>query len=104
MLKIGKVSGIDGGPYSAIRLIHGNDVHSYSMFNEAYTAAADGDIIQLQAVDIEGPLNLSDPIDVTLRGGYDSVFVLNTLVTFVEGSMEIGGSSGAVTLDKVGIR
>jgi hypothetical protein len=30
--------------------------------------------------------------------------VLNTLVTFVEGSMEIGGGSGAVTLDKVGIR
>jgi hypothetical protein len=100
---IGKVSGLDGGPYTTIRLMHEGSYAYHSAFNDAYTAAESGDIIQLQAVDLTGPLTLADNIDVTIAGGYDSAFVLNPLMTAVTGSMMIAGN-GSVTVERLIIK
>jgi streptogramin lyase len=88
---IGKVSGIDG-PSLTIRLMRGTTiVNTYTTFSDAYNAAADGDIIKAQAVDIPVPLTLAADVDITLKGGYDSAFVLNPLMTAVKGSVTIKG-------------
>jgi sugar lactone lactonase YvrE len=101
--KIGKVSVSEtGGSSLTIRRIHaGSPPHTYSTVHDAYTAAATGDIIQLQAVDLTEPLTFADSIDVTLRGGYDSAFVLNPGMTTVK-SMTISG--GKVTVEKLVIK
>jgi streptogramin lyase len=98
---IDQVTGI--GSASLLRLIHpGNPSNTYATFQEAYTAANTGDIIQAQAVALTGPLAFSKAINVTFKGGYDPAFVLNVRKTFVNGSITI--SSGKVTVENLIIR
>jgi streptogramin lyase len=88
-----------------LRLMHsGNPVNTYSTFLEAYTAARTGDVIQAQAIDLTGPLTFTKSINVTLKGGYDSAFVLNTQSTVVTGGITIKSGSGKVGMEKVVIR
>jgi hypothetical protein len=96
------VSGIGG--LLTIKLMRGgNPVNTYLTFYNAYAAAANGDIIQLQAVEITGYLRFTDTINVSLKGGYDSAFVLNPRMTTIKGSMTILGE-GAVTVENVIIK
>jgi hypothetical protein len=101
--KIGKVSGLDGGPYTTIRLMHEGSYAYHSTFHDAYDDAADGDTIQMKAVDISQTLSLTSSINVSLRGGYDSAFVLNQLMTTVTGGMMIAGN-GSVTVERLIIK
>lgn len=95
--KIGRVSGIS---IITVRLMHeGVLVNPYSVFHDAYTAAADGDDILAQVVDLTEILTLSRNIDVSFKGGYDSAFVLNTLMTTVKGGITVSG--GKVPIDKI---
>jgi streptogramin lyase len=95
---IDQVSGI--GSASILRLMRsGNPVNTFATVQETYTAANTGDIIQAQAVALTGPLTFAKSIDVTLKGGYDAAFVLNTRNTTVTNSITISG--GKVTIEKV---
>jgi hypothetical protein len=93
----------DSGATKSIRLMHdGNQVNLYSTFRNAYAAAGDGDTIQARAVDITETLTFADNINISLRGGYDSVFGTNPHMTTIIGSLTIRG--GAVTIDRIMIR
>jgi streptogramin lyase len=97
---IDQVTGI--GSASILRLMHlGNPVNTYATFQEAYTQASSGDVIQAQAIDLPGPLTFAKDIDVTLKGGYDAAFVLNTRNTTVTGGITIKSGSGKVIMENM---
>jgi hypothetical protein len=100
--KIGKIGG--NSSLLTLRLMRGTTiVNTYSAFTDAYNAAADGDIIKAHAVDITGPLTLAADVDISLKGGYNSAFVLNPLMTVVTGGITIGGA-GKVIVERVVIK
>jgi hypothetical protein len=76
----------------------GSPVNTYSTLQNAYTAAAEGDMIQAQAVDCAEILMLSRNVSVVLKGGYNSGFASNPGFTTV-GSLSV--SSGTVMIDNI---
>jgi hypothetical protein len=71
----------------------------YATIRDAYAAAADGNTIEMQAVDFTETLGFDRNIAVILDGGYNSGFTSNTGTTSISGSMTI--SSGTVTVGNI---
>jgi hypothetical protein len=79
----------------------------YQTIQSAYSAAADGDVIQIQALDFPEEVSLNLPISVTLKGGYDSVYGNNPGFTTISGSLTIIGTvavENANTIENIDIR
>ena len=84
----------------SVRVIRGgNPFNSYSKLQNAYNAAADGDTIQAQTMVFSESLTFGANIAVLLKGGYNYDFVLNPLMTTVNGIFTISG--GVVTVDNI---
>ena len=77
----------------------GNPVNTYSTLHDAYAAAYEGYMIQAQATDLTEALTLADNKAVTLRGGYDSDFLLDLSMTTLNGSLTITG--GTLTVENL---
>ncbi len=69
----------------------------YSTPQEAYNAAANGDIIQSQAARFMEDLNINRNISITLEGGYDCSYSTVTDKTRIQGDMTI--SDGTATIE-----
>jgi hypothetical protein len=91
----------DSGATKSVRLMHnGAQVNLYATFNSAYTAAGDEDTIQAKAFKTNETLTFAGSINVVLKGGYDSAFETNSLMTTIHGSLTVGGT-GKLTIDRV---
>ena len=75
--------------------------NTYSTFYDAYTAAADGDAIEAQAVVSPEELSFTSPKAVFLSGGYDSGFTPTADFTTVKSLTIIAGT---VTIEKIIIK
>ncbi len=88
-----------GGP--PVRVIGVSTLY-YSTLQEAYNAASDSDIIEVQeAVFIES-LNMNRNISVTIEGGYDEAYSVINGVTTLNGNITI--SDGSATIRDVRIQ
>ena len=92
--------GQNGPPNYLVRLMDpGNPVNTYSTLHDAYAAAYEGYMIQAEATDLTETLTLADNKAVTLRGGYDSDFLLDLSMTTLNGSLTITG--GTLTVENL---
>jgi hypothetical protein len=88
--------GINTCPITAVK-VGGS---TYATIHEAYSVATDGQSILLQALDFtETNLALNRTIPVTLKGGYDCNFALNSGFATIHGTVTL--SSGVVTVENV---
>ena len=100
------VRGGQGGSLdNFVRLVReGIPVDSYAKVQDAYNDASSGDIIEMRGMTmiyIE-QLSFAANIAVSLKGGYNYDFVLNPLVTTVNGALTVSG--GSVTVDSLNIQ
>ena len=70
----------------------------YDQPANAYAAATDGSVIELQAATFASPI-LDQARSVTLKGGYDGTFTSNSGTTTLQGGLTI--VKGTVVLDKI---
>lgn len=75
---------------------------SYANPQDAYNAAATGDVIQARGVDFPGNLTLNRNISVFLKGGYDGAFTANSGLSVLQGILTIG--TGAFTVENLAIK
>ena len=75
---------------------------NYSIINDAYAAAENGNVINIRAVELTESPVFNRPAKVTLKGGFDGTFTSNSGYTTLHGSMKI--SAGSVTFEKIVIR
>lgn len=75
---------------------------SYATLTTAYAAAAGDAVLQARALQFSELLVLNRPIVVTLRGGYDDSFGLQTGYTVLQGNLTIG--SGKAVTDRIIIK
>jgi streptogramin lyase len=101
--RIGRASQITSSDNLARLMRGGNPVGTYSRLQDAYDAAAGGDIIQAQAMDFVELLTLSRNVSVVLKGGYASEFTTNLGGFTTTYSVTIGGS-GQVTVENIIIK
>jgi lysophospholipase L1-like esterase len=80
-----RISGVVGGYYAGIQ--------------EAYDAAYDGAVIQIQAMEISGDIDFNRSIAVTLDGGYDCDFISSVGKTTVVGDITV--SNGQVMMNNI---
>ncbi len=72
----------------------------FSSLQSGYTAAAGGDIIQLQAVTLTESPDLNNGTSVTLKGGYDQCYATNSgTYSTIHGQLTIG--TGTVTVENL---
>jgi hypothetical protein len=69
---------------------------------EVYNAAGAGDTVQLHTKNFSGPLELSNPLFITLQGGLGCDYSFNQGYSTITGSLTIRG--GTVTLDRIIVR
>jgi hypothetical protein len=74
----------------------------HSLIDDAYATAADGDDINIRAVDLTESPVFSRPAHVTLTGGFDGTFTGTSGFTTVHGSLKI--SAGSVAVRNIVIR
>lgn len=67
----------------------------YATIQEAYDAAADGDVILIQAKEFIEDVIADDPVTVTLEGGYDCGYATKIGRTLLKGDIHV--SNGKVT-------
>jgi hypothetical protein len=92
--------GQNGALNNLVRLMDpGNPVNTYATLHDAYASAYEGYMIQAQATDLTETLTLADNKAVTLRGGYDSDFLLHLSMTTLNGSLTI--TSGTLTVENL---
>ena len=71
---------------------------AYTSLQQAYDAAIDGDLIQMQSGWYEGNVNLNRAINVIIEGGYNSNFTVSTgAAAMLAGAMQ--STYGKATLD-----
>ncbi len=74
----------------------------YSSIQNAYNDNAntlDGDTLEILSTTLSESPNLSRPISITLKGGYDCAFNNIISYSFIHGSLTI--SSGTVTVENI---
>lgn len=71
----------------------------YSSLQSAYGAAVTTGTIQAQAVTLTGNLSASSSKNLTLSGGYDSLYSINNGYTIISGSLTV--AKGALTVEKL---
>jgi hypothetical protein len=74
----------------------------YPTIQDAYNARANGDTVQLHAVDFNENLTLQNNTTVKLQGGFDCDYSSNPGFTSISGKIMING--GTITLDGVILR
>jgi hypothetical protein len=74
----------------------------YSFIQEAYDAAFAADLIQVQALDFTEDLVFDRDIAITLEGGYDCGYTVNSAETVIDGSLTV--SNGEVDLKNIVIQ
>jgi len=67
----------------------------FTSIQTAYNAAANGNDLQIQAMEFTEDLNLAGNVTLSLDGGYDSTYSAVSGMTIVKGTMTIGGSGSA---------
>lgn len=77
-------------------------VNFYATLQDAYNAAVDGDTIKMRAMDLTEDLTFADNIVVSLQGGYNFNYVLNSGMTTLIGCLTI--SRGTVIIEKLIIK
>jgi hypothetical protein len=65
----------------------------YSTIQTAYNAARDGDVIQIQAVNLTGDVDISRNIDIAFEGGYDCNFSAYVQNSVINGTLILDGGS-----------
>jgi hypothetical protein len=65
----------------------------YSTIQTAYNAARDGDVIQIQAVNVTGDVDINRNIDVIIEGGYDCNFSAYVQNSVINGTLILDGGS-----------
>ena len=83
---------------TAVR-IEANPTVYYQTIQSAYGKAVNGDTIQAQAIDFAETLLFSNPVSITLSGGYDPNFTENLSYTSIMGTLTI--ANGTVTIENV---
>jgi hypothetical protein len=68
----------------------------FQTLQAALNAAVNGNTIQAQATDFAEFLTLSNPVSISLKGGYDSIFATNAGTTSVTGSITLSNGSTVV--------
>jgi hypothetical protein len=71
----------------------------YGTIMSAYAVASDNDEIKIQAIDFPESFDLTRPISIVLKGGYDSVFSSAAGYAYLSGPVTI--TSGSVTMDRI---
>lgn len=69
----------------------------YYLLQDAYDAAAEGDIIQSQAVTFIGNLYIDQDKSITLEGGYDCTYSSNNQKSFLNGMLTIGNGIAVIS-------
>jgi hypothetical protein len=97
-------AGVDGSTSdSVVKLTRPvNASFYYAKIRDAYNQSTDNSVIGAQATDLTEDISFTSNINVSLKGGYNSDFSLNTLMTNLTGSLTIKG--GTVTIEKFLIR
>ncbi len=65
----------------------------YSSIQAAYNAAADGDVIEMQAAVLTGDVDINRNVSVILKGGYDCDFSTYVHNTIIDGILILDGGS-----------
>jgi hypothetical protein len=74
----------------------------YATIQDAYHDATDNSVIRAQATDVTEDILFTSSISVSLKGGYNSDFSANSLMTNLTGSITIKG--GTVTIENLIIK
>jgi hypothetical protein len=82
-------------------IIEGNPGYYYTSIHNAYVAAATGQSILMQAIPFSENINLDRTKDITLKGGYNCGFSLNTDAFTTIRSLTVSAVSGKVTVDNL---
>jgi kynureninase len=77
----------------------GTLVNTFKKLGDAYSAAADGDVIQAQEMGFPETLTFAKSTVFSFQGGYDSEFVLNPGMTTLQGILTI--QEGALTVENL---
>jgi hypothetical protein len=80
-----------------VRIARATPVYYYAV-QDAYNAAVDGDVIQVEAGFLSGNITINRNISVTLDGGYAMNFSTKTGATNISGSLTTMTGSGTVTV------
>jgi len=84
--------------YLSVRLARATPVY-YSSLQSAYNAAVNGDIIQSQAITFTENLSINRNISVTLQGGYDCGYTINSgNISFLKGKLQTYVGGGTLTI------
>jgi hypothetical protein len=86
--------------YGDIRILGRSDY--YPTIRDAYNNCADGDTMQLHAVDFNEEPVLSHPVTVNLQGGFGCDYSSSSGFSSITGTMTI--SDGTITLDRIILR
>ncbi|MBU3947199.1 MAG: hypothetical protein KJ826_03125 [Proteobacteria bacterium] len=84
-------------PDGVIRNLSSPTVYYYSL-QDAYNAAANGDVIQFQDYPFIQNLGVNRNISVSMEGGYDSGFTAATGNTSMKGKLQTYPNGGTVTI------
>jgi hypothetical protein len=100
----GNSSAVDGSftlVYLPVRL-DGTDPLYYPGVQEAFNAAAQGDIIECEAQEFVGDMDFNQTnVSALLDGGYDSAFSSKSGITAIAGSLTV--SQGTLTVEDISI-
>jgi len=72
---------------------------SYASLQAAYNAAKTGDVIRLMEGILDGGLKADRTVSVTIKGGFDALYVSNTSQTILQGGVTV--MQGAVRTERV---
>jgi len=68
----------------------------YSSLTQAYSSAANGNIIQARENTFVGSFTLNRDVSLTLKGGYDSAYVNNNGYTALQGILSVERGSSII--------
>ena len=74
----------------------------YQDLQTAYGQAKDLSVIEMLAGTLTGSLYTSNPIDVTIKGGFDTTYTTNSGITVIDGKFTIW--NGSLTVEQVRIK
>jgi len=70
----------------------------FTTLQAAHDAAVNGDVIQVQATNITGNLNINKNIAITIEGGYSNDFLTITGMTTLKGMIQTFTGGGTLTI------
>jgi hypothetical protein len=95
----GLLDGADNCPLSLPVRIAGATPIYYSSIQTAYGASVNGDLVQSQSETLTGDINFDSNISLTLQGGNNCGYTMNSGNTILNGTMTI--SNGVVIIENI---